>query len=323
MAAAAGVLAMPALLRAQTRVIRFSHVAPDDSIKGLGARLFKQRIEERSEGRIQVEIFPDAQLVGDGEEMEALALGDVQMIAPSLSKFSRYAKRLQVFDLPYLFDSLAALDRFEQSETGVALRESMVRLGFVGLAYWRNGFKQLSAGKPLRHPDDARGLKFRIQDSPVIARQFEILGAEPVAMEASRTRAALAAGLVDGTESTWSSLYLRRIHEVQAAVTASDHGIMDDMVVVSTEFWQALPEELRLLFNSTMEDVRVEVAGLADRMNQEARAAIRQGGQTGLVTLTPAERRAWSDRLRPVWTEFEEEIGRDLIQEALRANDGG
>jgi C4-dicarboxylate-binding protein DctP len=278
--AAAATVAAPGVLRAQSRVVRFSHIASEDTPKGQGALLFKRRIEERSAGRVTIELFPDSRLYGEADEMEALALGDVQVIAPSLSRFGRYAKRMQVFDLPFLFDSLASLDRFEQSEAGQALRGSMERLGFVGLAYWRNGLKQLSANRVLRMPQDAKGLKFRIQDSGALARQFEAIGAVPVVLGSAETREALAAGTVDGTEDTWSNLHASGIYEVQKAITETGHGIVDYLVVVSTEFWQALPEELRTLFATTMDEVRVEVARLADEMNRTRREAILRSGRT-------------------------------------------
>jgi C4-dicarboxylate-binding protein DctP len=318
--AAAATVAAPALLRAQDRVVRFSHAAPEDTPKGQGALLFKRRIEERSQGRVTIELFPDSRLHGEASEMEALALGDVQIIAPPLSSFSRYAKRMQVFDLPFLFDSLAALDRFEQGETGRALRGSMERLGFVGLAYWRNGFKQLSANRLLRLPQDAQGLKFRIQDSGALASQFEAIGAVPVVLAAAETRAALAAGTVDGTEDSWLNLHALGIYEVQKAIIETNHGIIDDLVVVSTEFWQALPESLRSLFSTTMEEVRVEVARMADEMNRARREAILQSGRVQLVMPAPDERRAWAEAMRAAWAPLEEEVGKDLVEAALQAN---
>ncbi len=313
-------VAAPAVLRAQGQVVRFSHAAPEDTPKGQGALLFKRRIEERSQGRVTIELFPDGRLHGEVDEMEALALGDVQIIAPPLSSFSRYAKRMQVFDLPFLFDSLAALDRFEQGETGRALRGSMERLGFVGLAYWRNGFKQLSANRLLRLPQDAKGLKFRIQDSGALARQFEAIGAVPVVLATAETRAALAAGTVDGTEDSWLNLHARGIYEVQKAIIETNHGIIDDLVVVSTEFWQSLPESLRSLFSTTMEEVRVEVARMADEMNRARRAAILQSGRVQLVTPTPDERGAWVEAMRAAWAPLEEQVGKDLMAAALQAN---
>lgn len=318
--ATAGTVLAPQVLRAAPRVIRFSHVAAEETPKGHGARLFRQRIEERTDGRIRVEIFPNGELFGEDDEMEALALGHVQVIVPSLSRFTRYARQFQVFDLPFLFDSLQALDRFEQSEEGVGLRVSMERLGFVGLGYWRDGWKQLTANRALRQPSDAAGLIFGIRPSPVLARQFEVIDASSMPLDLAEMASALRSGAIEGTEQSWPELYSSDPQALQPFITQTDHGIAGAMVTVSTEFWSDLPPDLREMFSAVTDEVRVMLSTMADGIHQMQLDQILRAGRTRLVALTQAERQDWRDALRPIWASFEEEIGPELLQAARRAN---
>jgi len=305
--------------RAET-VIKFSHVVAEGTPKGQGALLFKKLAEERLPGQVKVEVYPNSQLFGDAKEMEALALGDVHLIAPSLSKFDKFTKQLQVFDLPFLFDDVAAVDRFQASEAGQALLTSMTDLGFLGLGYWHNGMKQLSAGKPLRTPADAAGLKFRIQASDVLLAQFEALGANPQKMAFAEVYQALQVGTVDGQENTWSNIFTQKFYEVQPYITETNHGIIDYMIVANAEFWTGLPDDVRTELETIMDEVNLEVNRLAEDLNQQDKQKIIDSGRSEIIELTPEERAAWVETMQPVWDQFKEDIGEDLIEAARAAN---
>jgi len=301
-------------------VIKFSHVVAEGTPKGQGALLFKKLAEERLPGQVKVEVYPNSQLFGDAKEMEALALGDVHLIAPSLSKFDKFTKQLQVFDLPFLFDDVAAVDRFQASEAGQALLTSMTDLGFLGLGYWHNGMKQLSAGKPLRTPADAAGLKFRIQASDVLLAQFEALGANPQKMAFAEVYQALQVGTVDGQENTWSNIFTQKFYEVQPYITETNHGIIDYMIVANAEFWTGLPDDVRTELETIMDEVNLEVNRLAEDLNQQDKQKIIDSGRSEIVELTPEERAAWVETMQPVWDQFKEDIGEELIDAARAAN---
>ena len=226
-------------------VIKFSHVVAEKTPKGQAALKFKEEAEKLLPGKVKVEVYPNSQLYGDGKEMEALALGDVQFIAPSLSKFDKFTKQLQLFDLPFLFDNIEAVDRFQQGSDGQKLLHSMEKKGYLGLAYWHNGMKQLSAKKPLLVPADAKGLKFRVQASDVLAAQFQELGANPQKLAFAEVYQALQLGTVDGQENTWSNSFSQKYQEVQSDFTASDHGVIDYMVVTNSGWWNKLPKDVQ------------------------------------------------------------------------------
>jgi C4-dicarboxylate-binding protein DctP len=301
-------------------LIKFSHVVAEGTPKGQGALLFKKLAEERLPGQVKVEVYPNSQLFGDAKEMEALALGDVHLIAPSLSKFDKFTKQLQVFDLPFLFDDVAAVDRFQASETGQELLTSMTDLGFLGLGYWHNGMKQLSAGKPLRTPADAAGLKFRIQASDVLLAQFEALQANPQKMAFAEVYQALQVGTVDGQENTWSNIYTQKFYEVQPYITETNHGIIDYMVVANAEFWSGLDDDVRTELETIMDEVNVEVNRLAEELNLQDKQKIIDSGRSEIIQLTPEERAAWVETMQPVWDQFKEDIGEDIVEAARAAN---
>ena len=301
-------------------LIKFSHVVADGTPKGQGALLFKKLAEERLPGQVKVEVYPNSQLFGDAKEMEALALGDVHLIAPSLSKFDKFTKQLQVFDLPFLFDDVAAVDRFQASETGQELLTSMTDLGFLGLGYWHNGMKQLSANKPLRKPEDAAGLKFRIQASDVLLAQFEALNANPQKMAFAEVYQALQVGTVDGQENTWSNMYTQKFYEVQKHITESNHGVLDYMVVANSEFWNGLPDDVRTELDKIMVEVTTEVNRLAVEINLEDKQKIIDSGRSEIIELTPDERAAWVQAMQPVWEEFQDAIGEEIVDAAKAAN---
>jgi C4-dicarboxylate-binding protein DctP len=316
--AGAAILAVAA--EAKEIVIKFSHVVADNTPKGQGALMFKQAVEERLKGKVRVEVYPNSSLFGDAKEMEALALGDVQLIAPSLSKFDKYTKQLQVFDLPFLFDDVQAVDRFQNGPEGKKLLRSMEKKGFIGLAFWHNGMKQLSANKPLRRPEDAAGLKFRIQASDVLLAQFQALKANPQKMAFAEVYQALQVGTVDGQENTWSNIYSQKFHEVQKYITESNHGIIDYMVVTNTEFWNGLPKDVRNELEKIMDEVTAKVNRIAEDLNQADRERIIKAGTSEIIQLTAEERAAWKAAMTPVWEKFAPEIGKELIEAAKAAN---
>ena len=217
---------------AQPIVIKFSHVVAENTPKGQGALLFKKLVEQRLGGRVEVDVYPNSSLFGDGKEMEALLLGDVQMLAPSLAKFEQYTRKVQIFDLPFLFDDIQAVDRFQRSPQGRALLTSMQGKGILGLAYWHNGMKQLSANRPLLEPEDARGLKFRVQASDVLNEQFRQLRAISRKMSFAEVYQGLQTGVVNGTENTWSNYESQKVNEVQKYFTESNHGLVDYLSLI-------------------------------------------------------------------------------------------
>ena len=301
-------------------VIKFSHVVAEHTPKGQGAVLFKQLAEERLGDKVKVEVYPNSSLFGDGKEMEALLLGDVQMIAPSLAKFEHYTKQLQVFDLPFLFDDMAAVDRFQNSPEGQKLLTSMTDKGITGLAYWHNGLKQLSANKPLLEPKDARGLKFRVQASAVLEEQFKAVRANPRKMSFAEVYQGLQTGVVNGAENPYSNIYSQKMHEVQKYITESNHGLLDYMLITNTKFWDGLPADVRDELNKIIAEVTVEVNKQADALNEGDKQRILEAGTTEILTLTPEQRGQWRDAMQPVWKKFEGEIGADLIKAAQAAN---
>lgn len=303
-------------------IIKFAHVVADSTPKGQGALMFQKLVEadDKLKGKVKVEVYPNSSLFGDGKEMEALLLGDVQMLAPSLAKFEHYNKQVQIFDLPFLFDNLAAVDRFQQGPQGKALLTSMEDKGIRGLAYWHNGLKQLSANKKILLPKDARGLKFRVQASSVLEEQFKAVRANPRKMSFAEVYQGLQTGTVNGTENTWSNYESQKVNEVQPFFTETDHGLIDYMVITNTKFWQGLPEDVRSELSKVMAEVSVEVNRQAQALNDEARSAIAKAGTSEIIELTPAQREDWRKAMQPVWKQFEGEIGSEVIKAAVDAN---
>lgn len=304
--------------------IKFSHVVAETTPKGIGAIKFKQLVEQRLAGKVVVEVFPNSQLYGDDKEMEALLLGDVQLIAPSLAKFGKYTKKLQVFDLPFLFDDLSAVERFQKGPMGKQLLSTMANAGFLGLGYWHNGMKQLSANKPLRLPTDAKGVKFRIQQSDVLQAQFEALGANPQKLAFAEVYNALQTGVVDGAENPWSNIYSKKIHEVQKYFSETSHGVLDYLIVTRTSFWTGLPADIRTELEKILAEVTEEVNKRAFDLEIENRQKVIDFGKdtkkTEVLTLTKEELAQWREAMKPVWQKFEKDIGKDVIDAALAAN---
>lgn len=321
-AAAIALTATPAFANCDSGeiVIKFSHVtAAAGHPKGEAATLLAERVNERMNGKVCMEVYPNSQLFNDNKVLEAMLLGDVQMAAPSLSKFEKYTKKFRIFDLPFLFDNIEAVNRFQDSEAGQKLLRSMEKKGLLGLAYWHNGMKQISANKPLINPDDAKGLKFRIQTSDVLQAQFEALGANPQKLAFSEVYGALQTGVVDGQENTWSNIYTKKFFEVQDGITESDHGVIDYLVVTSVEWWSGLPDDVRSELSAILKEVSTERNGMSREINLGNRKKVIDAG-TAVRELTPDQRSAWKKAMAPVWAKFEGDIGKDLIDAATASN---
>lgn len=317
-ALSAMILAGPAA--AEPIVIKFSHVVAENTPKGQMANKFRDLVNERLAGKVTVEVYPNSQLFGDNKVLEAMLLGDVQLAAPSLSKFGRYTKKLQVFDLPFLFQDIDAVDRFQQGPAGQKLLNSMKKKGLVGLGYLHNGMKQLSSSKALRVPADAKDLKFRIMSSDVLAAQFEAVEATPLKKPFSEVFTLLQTRAIDGQENTWSNIYSKKFFEVQPYITESNHGVLDYLVVTSTEFWAGLPEDVRGEVKNALD----EAIALGNKVAGEKAVADKQkiidSKRSEVVSLTPAERAQWVEVMKPVWKQFEDQIGADLIDAAYNSN---
>ena len=309
-----------AFAQAEPIVIKFSHVVSDDTPKGKGALLFKRLVEERLPGQVSVEVYPNSSLYGDANELEALRNNEVQLLAPSLAKFEQYTKQLQVFDLPFLFDDLEALKRFQKRDKSRELLRSMAKHGIYGLAYWNNGMKQLSATRALRMPSDASGLAFRIQPSAVLESQFAQLGAAANKIAFSKVFTSLQDGTVQGAENPWSNIYSQKMHTVQPYITETNHGVLDYMLVSNTRFWFGIPHQIRTELEGIIDEVTYEVNRAAEDANQADRASILQAGTSEIITLTPEEREAWRAKMRPVWQQFGSVIGEDIINAAQTVN---
>ena len=301
-------------------IIKFSHVVAENTPKGQAALKFKELAEKYLPGKVEVQVFPNSQLFGDGKEMEALLLGDVQIVAPSLSKFSKYTKKLQVFDLPFLFDDIDAVDRFQNSAKGHELLTSMQGKGIVGLGFLHNGMKQLSANVPLRTPADAKGLKFRIQSSDVLEAQFKAVGANPQKLAFAEVYQALQSGVVDGAENPWSNIYTKKFYEVQKYITESDHGVLDYMVVANENWWNGLPEDVRSGLDKAMHEAIAYGNKIAMTDDADYRAKVIEAKKAEVIKLTKAEKTEWRNAMKPVWGQFQDEIGKDLIDAAQEAN---
>jgi C4-dicarboxylate-binding protein DctP len=301
-------------------VIKFSHVVAENTPKGQMANKFKELVEEKTGGSVVVEVYPNSQLFGDDNVLEAMQLGDVQMAAPALSKFSRYTDVLALYDLPFLFEDMDAVDRFQQSEEGQAMLDSLSKKGLVGLGYLHNGMKQFSSSQPLRTPEDAKGLKFRIMSSEVLEAQFEAVDAAPLKKPFSEVFTLLQTKAIDGQENSWSNIYSKKFFEVQPYVTESNHGLLDYMVVTSKEFWSGLSDEQRSQVQEALDESLVFGNEVAAEKAIEDKQKIADSGRTEIIELTPEERAQWVEAMKPVWAQFEDEIGAELIEAAYQAN---
>src|SRR5436190_9101521 len=295
----------------QPIIIKFSHVVAVDTPKGKAAEYFKKLADERTKGRVKIEVYPNSQLFKDGEEMEALQLGSVQMLAPSLAKFGPLGVReFEVFDLPYIFDNYAELHKVTEGAVGRNLFKKLESKGIVGLAYWDNGFKVMSANKPIRVPADYKGLKMRIQSSKVLGDEMKALGAIPQVMAFSEVYQALQTGVVDGTENPPSNFYTQKMHEVQKYLALTDHGYLGYAVIANKKFWDGLPPDIRTTLEGAMKDATKYANDIAKKENEDALEGVKKSGKTQLITLSPEDKAAWKKALVPVHKENESRVGK-------------
>lgn len=301
-------------------VIKFSHVTNTDRHpKGIAATLLAERVNAEMNGKACMEVFPSSSLYNDDQVLEAMLNGDVQMAAPSLSKFEQFTKKFRIFDLPFVFKNVAAVDEFQTSETGAAMKSSMTRRGLQGLEFWHNGMKQMSANVPLNSPSDANGLKFRVQNSDVLKAQMAALGGSPQPMAFSEVYGALQTGVVDGQENTWSNIYGKKFFEVQDGTTETNHGIIDYLVVASVDWLDGLDTDVRDQLLTILREVTELRNGESTRINEEAKQAILAAD--GVVRqLDAASRAEWVAVMKPVWAQFEGDVGADNIAAAQAIN---
>jgi C4-dicarboxylate-binding protein DctP len=301
-------------------VIKFSHVVAPDTPKGRAAEKFKQLAEEKTKGRVKVEVYPNSQLYKDREELEALQLGSVQMLAPSMAKFGPMGVReFELFDLPFIFPNSTVLHRVMDGEVGSKLFAKLDTKGVTGLAFWDNGFKQMSSNRPMHSVADFKGLKMRIQSSKVLDAQMKTLGAIPQVMAFSEVYSALQQGVVDGTENPVSNFYTQKMNEVQKHTTMSNHGYLGYAVVTNKKFWDELPADIRSALTAAMKEATVFERDIAQQENDDALEKVRAAKTTEVYVLTESERAEWRKALLPVHAEFESVIGKDLIQSAYDA----
>ena len=300
-------------------VVKLSHVTGGTTHpKVVAANNFAERVNSELNGRMCMEVYPNSTLFGDSKELEALLLGDVQVLAPSLSKFGSYTKKLGVFDLPFIFEDMDAAIRFTNSATGKDLLNSMNDVGFVGLGYWMSGMKYFSANKPLNVPTDAAGLKFRVQTSDVAKAMIAAMGASPQPMAFSEVYGALQTGVVDGQENTWSNIYTKKFFEVQDGVTQTSHQLLAYFFMTSQDFLDSLDADLRTEFLAIADDVTQQANLVVKEKEETNRANILKAGGT-IRELTPEQRAEWVEAMKPVWKQFEDEIGADVIKAAAGA----
>jgi C4-dicarboxylate-binding protein DctP len=308
----------PALAQ-QPIVVKFSHVVAVDTPKGKAAEYFKKLVEERSKGRVKVEVYPNSSLFKDGEEMEALQLGSVQVLAPSVAKFGPLGLReFEVFDLPYMFDTFEELHKVTAGPVGMGLLKKLESKGIIGLAYWDNGFKEMSANKPIRVPADYKGLKMRIQSSKVLGDQMKALGAIPQVMAFSEVYQALQTGVVDGTENPPSNFYTQKMFEVQKYLALTSHGLVVYAVIANKKFWDGLPPDLRAILDGAMQEATKYANDIALKENQDALAAVKASGRTEVITLTPEQKAQMKKALVVVHKENESRVGKDTIEAVYR-----
>jgi C4-dicarboxylate-binding protein DctP len=298
----------------QPIILKFSHVVAADTPKGKGAERFKQLAEKYTEGRVKVEVYHNSTLYKDKEELEALQLGAVQMLAPSNAKFGPLGvKEFEVLDLPMLIPDIAGLRKITEGPIGQGMLKKLDASGLIGLAYWDNGFKAMTANKPLRKVEDFAGMKFRIQSSKVLQAQFKQLNALPQVMAFSEVYQALQTGVVDGQENTPSNIFTQKMHEVQKHMTLSNHGYIGYVVVVGKPFWNGLPADVRTQLEKAMVDSTQYTNDIAQKENEEALAEIKKAGKTEIISLTAAEQEQWRKAMVPIYDEMGARVGKQLI----------
>jgi C4-dicarboxylate-binding protein DctP len=323
---AGGVALLPFARRARAeapRVIKFSHVVAADTPKGRGVEFFARTLEERTHGRLKVEVYPNSALYKDKEELEALQLGAVQMLAPSLSKFGPIGvKQFELFDLPYLFPNEAAFARVTRGPIGSELFSLLESRGAHGLAFWSAGFHVYSSNRPVRLPGDLRGQKMRIPSSKVLEASLHALGALPQILAFGDVYQALETGVVDGTENIPSSYTSQRWYEVQKHLALTNHTHTGYGVIINKVFWDGLSPELQSITNDVMRLAGDQEGALVVRENVEAINTMRASGKTEVLELSDVEGTAWRTALLPVHDEMAPRIGADLLRRVHQAATG-
>ena len=316
----AALLVSPAF--AEPIAIKFSHVVAVDTPKGQAAEFFKKRAEELTQGKVKIEVYPNSQLYKDKEELEALQLGSVQMLAPSLAKFGPLGvKEFEVFDLPFIFHNYDDLHKVTKGPVGQQLLAKLEPKGIKGLAYWDNGFKSFSANTPIKTPEDLKGKKLRIQSSKVLEAQMQAIKAIPQVMPFSEVYQALQTGVVDGTENPISNFYTQKMHEVQKYLAISDHGYLGYAVIVNKKFWEELPADIRGQLETAMKEATDYANKIAKDKNDEDLAAVKASGKTEVTVLTDAERQAFRTAMLPVHEKMESRIDKETIEAVYKAVD--
>lgn len=300
-------------------IIKFSHVVATDTPKGKASEKFKELAEKYTGGKVKIEVYPNSTLYKDKEELEALQLGSVQMLAPSNSKFGPLGIReFEVFDLPYILPDLKTLRKVTEGPLGARLLKQLDSKGITGLAYWDNGFKQMSANKKLVAPADYQGVKFRIQSSRVLQAQFKALGSLPQVMAFGEVYQALQTGVVDGQENTWSNIYTQKMHEVQKYITETNHGYIGYVVIVNKRFWDDLPADIRGQLSKAMKEATDFNNAQSQKENDDALAEIRKSGKSEIIKLTPEQDEAMRKAMEPVYKDAASRVGQPLIDEFLK-----
>ncbi|HSG23830.1 MAG TPA: TRAP transporter substrate-binding protein [Azonexus sp.] len=314
----AGAISLAAYAQ-QPIVIKFSHVVANDTPKGKAAEMFAKKAAELTKGKVKVEVYANSTLYKDKEEMEALQLGAVQMLAPSLAKFGPLGvKEFEVFDLPFIFSDYDALRRVTNGPVGKQLLSKLEPKGIRGLAYWDNGFKSFSLNSPIKTPADLKGKKLRIQSSKVLEEEIRSVGGLPQVMAFSEVYQALQTGVVDGTENPISNLYTQKMHEVQKHLTITDHGYLGYAVIVNKKFWDGLPADVRAQLDDAMEQATRYANQIAKVENEASLEAVKKSGKTTVYVPTKEERLAFKKAMMPVHQKMESRIGKEVIQNVYK-----
>ena len=316
---AAALLAVGMSVSAQT-IIKFSHVVAADTPKGKASVFFAQRAAELTKGKVKVEVYANSALYKDKEEMEALQIGSVQMLAPSLAKFGPLGvKEFEAFDLPFIFDDTADLHKVTQGPVGAALLAKLEPKGIKGLAYWDNGFKSFSANTPLKAVADYKGKKFRIQSSKVLEEEIRAIGGIAQVMAFSEVYQALQTGVVDGTENPISNFYTQKMHEVQKHLSLTNHGYLGYAVIVNKKFWDGLPADVRGQLEQAMKEATAYANKIAQEENDQSLDAVKKSGKTTVYVPTKEERLALKKAMAPVHTKMADRVGKETLQQFYQA----
>lgn len=307
-------------LMAEEILIKFSHVTNEKTPKGKAAIYLQELAEKRLKGKVRIEIYPNSQLYNDREVLKALLSGDIHLAAPSLSKFGQYTKKWGLFDLPFLFRDDKAVTCFTDGPQGRNLLNAASNEGLKGLAYWLNGMKQLSSNKALIHPADAKGEKFRIMNSDVIEAQFKAIEAKPQKIPFSEVYNALETGVVDGQENTWSNIRSKKFYEVQSDFTESNHGVLEYVLVTSSKFWDSLAKDIQTELSAIIKEVTRQETLWAIDAAAEHKDFILGSGETKIHTLTDEQTAEWTEAMKPVWKQFEADVGKENIAAVQKCN---